>query len=104
MVEALLNEMKEKGVGGAVVRADGVPVASTIALKEADAGLFASVANVADAIMKKTGDKPQEMEILFSGLLVVMVPIKNHIFCGMIKSRDEKPIVLEYAEKAKALL
>jgi len=99
-----LNEMKEKGIVGAVVRTDGVPVASTIALKEADAGLFASVANVADAIMKKSGDKPQEMEILFSDMLVVMVPVKNHIFCAMIKSRDDKPTVLEYAEKAKELL
>lgn len=99
-----MNEMKEKGIGGAVVRVDGVPVASTIALKDVDAGLFASVANVADALMKRVEDKPQEMEISFSGLILVMVPVKNHIFCGMIKDRAEKKTVLEYAQKAKEYL
>jgi len=39
-IETILNEMKEQGIGGAVVQADGVPMASTIALKETDAGLF----------------------------------------------------------------
>ncbi len=104
-IEELLNEMKEKGIGGAVVRIDGVPVASTIALKEADAELFAAVANVADAMMKGMGDKPHELELSFSGgLILVMVPVKNHMFCGMIKDRAEKKTVLEYAEKAKGLL
>ncbi len=39
-IETILNEMKEKGIGGAVVQADGVPMASTIALKEVDAKSF----------------------------------------------------------------
>jgi len=103
-VETILNEMKEQGIGGAVVQADGVPMASTIALKESDAGLFASVANVAEAIMQRDGDTPQEMELSFGGLLLVLVPIDNHIFCGLIKDREQKKIVLEYAQKAKAEL
>ena len=81
-----------------------MPVASTIALKEVDAGLFASVAGVADAILKKSGDAPKEIEISFNNIIVVMVPVKNHIFCGIIKSREEKSTVLEYAERAKSLL
>ncbi len=103
-VEELLNEMKEKGIGGAIVRTDGVPIASTIALKDVDAGLFASVANVSDALLKRVGDKPEEMEAFVGGLLLVMVPLKNHIFCGLIKNREDKPAVLEYAQKAQALL
>ena len=103
-LESLLNELKEKGIGGAVVRLDGVPVASTIGMRDVDIGLFASVSNVADALMKGEGDKQSEIEISFGGLIVVIVPIKDHIFCGMIKDRSEKDIILEYAQKAKQFL
>ncbi len=103
-IEELLNEMKGAGIGGAVVRADGVLVASTIALKDVDAGLVATVANVSDALLKRAGDEPQETEISFGGLLLVMVPVKNHIFCGLIQNREQKKTVLEYAQKARALL
>jgi len=100
-LENILNEMKERGIGGAVVKADGVPVASTIALNDVSSGLLASVANVSDALMKKEGDQQKEIEISFDGLILVIIPIKNHLFCGMIKERDEKKIVQDYAEKAK---
>ena len=100
-LEAILNEMKEKGIGGAVVRTDGVAVASTIALNDVSSGLLASVANVSDALMKKMDDNQKEIEISFDGLILVMIPVKNHIFCGMVKERDEKKIVQEYAQKAK---
>lgn len=103
-VEEILNEMKEKGVGGAVVRSDGVPVASTIALKESDASLFSLVANTADALLQKMDDRPKELEVSFNGMILVMVPVKNHVFCGLVKSRDEKQIVLHYAEQAAGSL
>ncbi len=103
-LEVLLNELKEKGIGSAVVKVDGVPVASTIALKDSDAALFASVANVADAIMKRDGDKPTELELSFGGLILVIVPVKGHLFCGMIQDRAVKKTVLEYAQKAKEFL
>jgi len=100
-LENILNEMKERGIGGAVVRVDGVAVASTIALNDVSSGLLSSVANVSDAMMKKADDEQKEIEISFDGLILVMIPLKNHIFCGMIKERDEKKIVQEYAQKAK---
>ncbi|MEW6722122.1 MAG: hypothetical protein AB1324_02585 [Candidatus Micrarchaeota archaeon] len=103
-IEAILNEMKGKGMGGAVLRVDGVPVQSTIAMNDLSPGLLASVANVSDALMKKADDRQKEIEIAFEGLYLVIVPLKNHIFCGMIKDREEKKAVLEYAEKAKAFL
>lgn len=103
-LETLLNELKEKGIGSAVVQVDGVPVASTIALKEADAALFASVANVADAIMKRDGDSPTELELSFGGLILVIVPVKSHLFCGMIQDRSNKKTVIEYAQKAQEFL
>lgn len=100
-LENILNEMKERGIGGAIVNVDGVPVASTIALNDVSSGLLASVANVSDALMKREGDKQKEIEISFDGLILVIIPIKDHLFCGMIKERDEKKIVQDFAEKAK---
>lgn len=99
--ETILNEMKEKGIGGAVVKVDGTIVHSTIALNELNAGLMSSVSNISDALMKKAKDKQEEIEISFGDLILVMVPVNNHIFCGMIKKREEKKTVLEYAQKAK---
>ncbi|MEW6749191.1 MAG: hypothetical protein AB1295_05790 [Candidatus Micrarchaeota archaeon] len=100
-LETILNQMKERGIGGAVVRADGVAVASTIALNDVSAGLIASVANVSDALMKKADDEQKEIEISFDGLILVMIPVKGHLFCGMIKEREEKKIVQEFAQNAK---
>lgn len=103
-LEAILNEMKGKGIGGAIVRIDGVPVQSTIALTDLSSGLISSVANISDAIMKRMDDNQKEIEISFDGLIMVMIPLKNHIFCAMIKDREEKKIVAEYAQKAKEFL
>ena len=103
-LEALLYEMKEKGVGGAVVQVDGVVVNSTIALNDVSSGLLASAANVSDAMMKKMEDKQKEVEVSFGGLILVIIPMKTYLFCGLIKDREEKKIVSEYAQKAMELL
>jgi predicted regulator of Ras-like GTPase activity (Roadblock/LC7/MglB family) len=103
-LETILNEMKAKGIGGAIVRVDGVPVQSTIALTDLGSGLIASVANVSDAAMKRMDDNQKEIEVVFDGLIMVMIPLKNHIFCGIVKDRNEKKIVAEYAQKARAYL
>lgn len=103
-LEEILSEMKEKGIGGAVVREDGTIVHSTIVLNELSAGILSSISNLSDAIMKKSGDRQKEVEIAFEGLILIMVPAKKHVFCGMIKSRENKADVLGYAEKAKAFL
>lgn len=101
-LDAILNDMKAKGIGGAVVRVDGVAVASTIALNDLSSGLLTSVANVSDAMMRKMDDNQKEVEVSFDGLILVMIPLKNHVFCGMIKDREEKKIVQEFAQKARA--
>lgn len=103
-LDAILNEMKGKGIGGAIVRVDGVAVASTIALDDLGSGLLASVANISDAMMKRMDDRQNEMEISFDGLILVMIPLKNHVFCGMIKDREEKKTVQEFAERARAFV
>jgi hypothetical protein len=103
-LEAILNEMKSKGIGGAVVRVDGVQVASTIALNDMSASLLSSVANVSDALMKKMDDTQREVEVSLGDTILYMIPVKSHIFCAMLKNRDEKKIVVDYALKAKAFL
>jgi len=103
-LETILNDMKAKGVGGAIVRVDGVQVASTIALNELSSGMLASVANVSDAMMRRMDDRQKEIEVAFDGLILIMIPLKGHVFCGMVKDREEKKIVAEYAQKAAAHL
>jgi len=103
-IEQILNEMKEKDIGGAVIRVDGIIEHSTVALNDISAGLIASTANISDMLMQKMGDKQKEMETSFGSLILVMVPIKNYIFCGMIRNREEKKVVLEYAKKAESCL
>jgi hypothetical protein len=103
-IEALLNEMTGKGVGGALLRVDGVPVYSTMAFNELGTGLIASVANVADALMKKMDDRQKQLELAFESSVLVLVPLGNYIFCGMVKTKEEKRLVIEYAEKARPLL
>jgi predicted regulator of Ras-like GTPase activity (Roadblock/LC7/MglB family) len=103
-LEALLNEMKDKGYGAAVVQVDGVVVYSTIALNELSSSLISSVANVSDAILKRMDDSQKEVEISFGDMILVMIPMKAHIFCGMVKDREAKKIILDYAQKARALV
>jgi hypothetical protein len=33
-----------------------------------------------------------------------MVPLGNYIFCGMVRTKEEKRLVLEYAERARPLV
>jgi hypothetical protein len=103
-IEAILNEMKGKGVGGALLRVDGVPVYSTLALNELSTGLITSMANVSDAIMKKMDDRQKQMELAFENSVLVVIPMGNHVFCGMVKTKEEKKLVVEYAEKARQSL
>ncbi len=103
-IEALLNDMKGRGIGGALVRVDGVPVHSTLALNEVSPGLIASVCNVSDALMKKMEDRQKQIELAFESAVLVMVPVGSHVFCGMVRTKEEKRLVLEYAEKARRLL
>ncbi len=103
-LEALLNEMKGKGIGGAILRVDGVPVTSTMAINETTSGLISSVVNISDAMMKKNNDTQNQLELSFDEQTLVMIPVNNHIFCGMVKDKDDKKTVMEYAEKAKPFL
>jgi len=100
----LLEEMKAEGITGAIVRMDGIVVHSTFAITDTAAGQLASVSNLADALIKRVGDSPSETEIAFDNLILLIIPIKEYLFCGAIKSRDQKQAVRQYAIKARELL
>ncbi len=101
---AVLDDMKIHLVNGAIVRADGVIVHSTMPLTDAAAGMMASAANITDALMKRSNDVPREIEITFGSNILVMIPIGAYIFCGSVKDREQKKIIREYAEKARKAL
>ncbi len=101
-IETVLNEMKEKGIPGAVIRTDGVTLHSTLALNENTATILAALSELTNSVMKKMGDSQKNSEITFDNSILIVVPQKNYVFCGLIKNRDDKKIVLEYAEKANA--
>ena len=104
MIEDVLNDMKNAGIPGALVRSDGIVIYSTLALNDMNAKVVASIANISDALIKKFDDNQKDLEIALDNGIFVMYPIKSHLFCGMIQDREQKKTVMDYAEKAKALL
>lgn len=96
----IMEEMLGKGIGAALVKNDGSIVATTLAFKEVEANLIKMIASGSDSMMKKSNDSTKEIEIAFDGLLLVIIPIKDHYFCGLIKNREEKKLVQEYAKRA----
>ena len=103
-VTELLNDMKNKGLNAAVVRTDGLLLSSTISLSESGANTFASLSNVCDALFKNIKDMQREIEISTGGLFLLLLPVGNYILCGVIKSRDEKKTLREYADKLKQII
>jgi outer membrane biosynthesis protein TonB len=101
---AVLEEMKAAGITGAIVRADGILVHSTMPLSDSGAGLVASVSNVTDALMKKADDAPKEIEVSFQNQILVIIPIEGYLFVGMVKDREQKKAVRDFAAKARAAL
>ena len=103
-LSSILEDMKSQGVNGAIVRSDGVLVHSTIAIPDSGAQMLASLANTSDALMKRINDRQREVELTFDNLILVIIPIKDHLFAGAVKSREQKKIVRDFAAKAKEAL
>ncbi|NYZ77593.1 hypothetical protein H0O02_04760 [Candidatus Micrarchaeota archaeon] len=103
-IEEILNEMKAEGIGGALARKDGVIIHSTIALPDIAPGLITRCANISEAIMARMKNSQKEIEIAFANGTIVAVPMKNYIFYGIAKSKDEKRKVLEYSKKAGSVI
>ena len=103
-VQDLLTDMKNNGFSGAVIRTDGLLLSSTISLNESGASTFASLSNVFDALLKNLKDTQREIEISAGGIFLVLLPVDQYILCGVIKNREEKKNLREYADKLKQML
>ncbi len=103
-LSSVLEDMKSQGVNGAIVRSDGVLVHSTIAITDSGAQMLASLTNTSDALMRRINDRQREVELTFDNLILVIIPIKDHLFAGAVKSRDQKKTIRDFAAKAKELL
>lgn len=103
-IEDLLNQMKTEGIGGGLIRKDGVVVKSTVALPDVAPGLIARCSNISDALLQKTKNSTKEVEIAFANGTIVSVPMKNYIFYGIGKSKEEKRKILEYSQKARSVV
>jgi hypothetical protein len=102
---SLMNEMKGAGIPAACIRADGVIVASTIAIDEATSNLLSSISNITDALMKESGDKQKEIEICVDNIYLVFIALgNNYSLCGILKDREEKKTLRQYAERIAKLL
>ena len=103
-VEELLLDMKNDGLNGAVIRTDGLLLSSTISLSESSANTLASLSNVFDALLKTVKDTQKEVEVSAGGLYLILMPVASYILCGVIKSRDQKKTLREYADKLKQII
>lgn len=103
-IEALLNEMKNEGIGGGLIRKDNVVIKTTMALSEIAPGLIARTSNISEALMEKVKNTHKEAEISFANGTLVSIPMKNYIFFGIAKTKEEKKRIIEYAKKATSVI
>jgi len=103
-IENILNKMKESGIGGGLIRKDGVLIKSTVALGDVAPTVIARAVNISDAMMQNEGNKQKGVEIAFEGQTVVVVPISAYVFFGITKTNEEKKTVLEFSRKIESVL
>lgn len=103
-IENILNKMKEAGIGGGIIRKDGVLIKSTVALGDIAPTVIARSANISDAMMQREGNKQKEVEISFEGETIVIVPVSTYVFFGITKTSEDKKSVLEFSRKIESVL
>lgn len=102
--ETLIDDLKTSGISAALIRKDGISIYSTITLSETGPAVFANVANICDAISKESGDTPKEIEVGFSGMFLVILPVSDYLLCGIVKDRELKKLMRECADKLAKIL
>jgi len=103
-VDDVLSEMKSAGIEGAVIRNDGVLVSSTMALEEGGAKLISSFNNVIDAMLRSVDDSQREVEISVDSKFLMIIPMRQHMLCGVLSKREKKDELRGYADRMKLLL
>lgn len=102
--QQLLESLKGLGIGSVLVRKSGGLVYSTVQIEDVVANTLASLGKVTETLLKRTGDEQKELEITADNDLIVIIPVKSHFLCGILKSRDQKKTLREYAAKLKAVI
>ena len=100
----LLESLKSSGIQCAVFRKDGGLVASSFHIDDGTASTLSSIGNVADALLQRVGDTSREVEVVMDTDLLVIIPVKSHYLCGILKNRDQKKTLREYADKLAKLI
>lgn len=103
-IQTLLTELKNKGILGACVRLDGAIVASTIAMDSSSSSLISSISNIIDALMKENNDRYKEIEMTVDSIYLVIIPMEKHALCGILKDREDKKTLREYANRIAQFL
>lgn len=98
-VRTLLESLKTTGIESALIRADGGLVFSTFHLDDAGAAALAGTSNVAGTLLQRGGDAQRELEIVMENDLIVLLPLKSHFLCGVLKNREQKKTLREYADR-----
>ncbi|MBI5222844.1 hypothetical protein HY990_00315 [Candidatus Micrarchaeota archaeon] len=103
-IDSLLNQLKSKGIESALVRVDGVLVQTTMALNDSSVSLLTGLFTSSDALCKRLGDSQKQIQLSLGDSLLIIVPLKNHFLCGLIKNPEDRKYVVEMADSLKAYL
>jgi predicted regulator of Ras-like GTPase activity (Roadblock/LC7/MglB family) len=99
----IINQMKDAGVDGALIRKDGVKAYSTLSLDNNTSEIIASMSNIIETIMKTMKDKNNEIEISTGQSYIIIVPAGDYYLCGVTEDREKKKILREYADKIQSI-
>lgn len=100
----IMEALKNAGIGGAFVRKDGTIAYATMKLEDISGNVLASLGNISEALLKRARDQQVELEIVADNDLVVLIPVKTHFLCGVLKNRDQKKTLREYADKLRTVV
>ncbi|MGV8176756.1 MAG: hypothetical protein ACP5NX_03085 [Candidatus Bilamarchaeaceae archaeon] len=104
-VPEILEGLKAKGIQSAVVRRDGFVLESALPMDENTAYVLSASANLVNALMHQVKDSEKEIEFGFSnGTYLLAVPVKEFLFCAVVRRKDDKPAVREAAKKSAEFL
>ena len=98
-IENLLNQMHENDINSALIREDGVLIYSTFSLEDSAVNIISTVSNTSDAIIRMVNDKQKEIEITLNGISFFIVNIDTFMLCSVLKNKEKKSTVREYATK-----
>lgn len=102
--EQIIQELQGKGIAAALVRKDGILIASTIGFEEGAQNVISSISSITEELMLNVSDSQKEIEINIDSSFFVIVPVNSFLLCGLVKDRELKKELREAAEQLKAIV